>query len=126
MSIRAALLVLAAFIAVPAHYADASEATRDELNRLRDQISRITATLNKEKDELNSLHGDLARVEKVMGALNSSIRDTQTDIRSRTSKINDSETKIDHIDNSGYFHQTAHFLVCAWRSDRDLIFVFFF
>jgi len=98
VSIRAVLLLLAAFIAVPAHYAGASEATRDELNRVRDQISRITATLNKEKDELNSLHGDLAKVEKVMGMLNSSIRDTQTDIRSRTSTIRDSETEIGHID----------------------------
>lgn len=98
MSIRAAFWLFALFTIAPVQHVWASGANREELDRLRDQISRLTATLNQDKTELNSLHGELARVESAMQALNRSIYDTQTDISGRAARIRASEAEIARID----------------------------
>lgn len=104
--IGAGLYLFALLAVVQTPVLCASEATQQELDRLRNQISRITATLNHDEAELSSVQKDLARVEKAMGDISRHIRDIQGDIRRRTEDIRRSESEIKRIEGELDVHRS--------------------
>lgn len=120
MLIRPAPWITALFLAISAPSGLASEATREELNKLRDQIDRLSDVLDRERAELSTLHDELARVERAMGVLNHRIHETQVDIRSKTGRIKESESEISGIDAelTDRRRQLKNLIVATYASGR--------